>query len=324
MSTPHSVSATWNRGRLSRLRHSAAPGRASSSGVTGLSWSAVVCRNELWLWSMSPSSACSQLQNCTRFLASTCSSGSMFHSRSGRGGGSLLAAHVDPDDAPALAAAVRLLAHLRAERRLHRLVGHVDALAGGVVLPAVIDAPEPRFLVASEEQVRAAVRAVGPEHAHAPVGVAERDEVLAQQADAQRIAVGARAPARAAPVSSTAASARPSSSPVRPSSAIHCPLQTACPAPPPAMRSPLHLLQGPTIAHSRTSRARRGAVFLARRPRARQLRSFITLLKGRKDLDGLQSMEASASDAMLSYRVRASSWHWHRRIEGEYAHASFH
>ena len=73
---------------------------------------------------------------------------------------------------------------------LRRFVHHVGAGAGDVELPAVIDAAQTAFLVAAEEQRRAAVRAEFVDQADAALGVTERDEVLAEQADADRRTVG--------------------------------------------------------------------------------------------------------------------------------------
>ena len=73
---------------------------------------------------------------------------------------------------------------------LLRLVHHVDAGAGDVELPAVIDAAQAAFLVAPEVQRGATVRAEFVDQADAAFAVAERDQVLAEQADADRRTVG--------------------------------------------------------------------------------------------------------------------------------------
>ena len=68
---------------------------------------------------------------------------------------------VRPDDAAALlASGRRSRVTLCLKSRLGRLVGHVDAGAVDVELPAVVDAAQPGFFVAPEEQRRAAMRAV--------------------------------------------------------------------------------------------------------------------------------------------------------------------
>ena len=73
---------------------------------------------------------------------------------------------------------------------LRRLVQHVDAVAGHVELPAVIDAAQAALLVAAEVQRDAAVRAELVDQPDLAVGVAERDQVLAEQPHAHRRAVG--------------------------------------------------------------------------------------------------------------------------------------
>src|SRR5579859_4131448 len=60
--------------------------------------------------------------------------------------------HVDPDDATGLFGRIRGGSDFLPEVRLRWLVGHVNARAVDVELPAVIDAAEPVFLVSSEEQ----------------------------------------------------------------------------------------------------------------------------------------------------------------------------
>ncbi len=99
-------------------------------------------------------------------------------------------AHVDPDHAGAFGDLVGLGVHLLPEILLRRQVRHVDAVAVGVVFPAVIDAADAAVLVASVEQRRAAVRAAMVHHADAPRAVAERDQFFPQQHQPQRIAAG--------------------------------------------------------------------------------------------------------------------------------------
>ena len=60
----------------------------------------------------------------------------------------------------------------------------------GVEFPAVIDAAHAAVLVAAIEQRRAAMRAAMVHDADAPGAVAERDQLLAQQHQPQRIAAG--------------------------------------------------------------------------------------------------------------------------------------
>jgi hypothetical protein len=96
---------------------------------------------------------------------------------------------IGPDETSALDARVRDGSHLLLEAALGRLVGHVDAAAADVELPAVVDAPEAFHFVAAVEEARAPMRAA---LAHQPDGAgrrAKRDEVLAQEPHAQRSAV---------------------------------------------------------------------------------------------------------------------------------------
>src|SRR4029077_5925559 len=73
---------------------------------------------------------------------------------------------------------------------LGRLVHLVDAAAGDVELPAVIDAAQPAFLVAAEEQRGAAVRAIFVQEPDPPLTVAKGDEVFAQEPHPYRRTLG--------------------------------------------------------------------------------------------------------------------------------------
>ena len=68
--------------------------------------------------------------------------------------------------------------------------GHVDADAGDVELPAVVDAAQALLLIAAPEQGRAAMRAVAVQHADLAGGIAEGDQVLAEDAELNGRAVG--------------------------------------------------------------------------------------------------------------------------------------
>ena len=70
------------------------------------------------------------------------------------------------------------------------LVHLIDAAAVDVELPAVIDAAQPAFLVAAEKQRGATMRTIFVQEPDAALGVAEGDEVLAQQPHPYRRAVG--------------------------------------------------------------------------------------------------------------------------------------
>jgi hypothetical protein len=98
--------------------------------------------------------------------------------------------HPGPQHAVALAHGVGLDLHVAAHRRAGRLGGDVQALAVDVELPAVVDAAQPVLLVAREDHGGGTVRAGMVHQADTAAGVAEGDEVLAQQAHAVRLAVG--------------------------------------------------------------------------------------------------------------------------------------
>src|SRR3972149_4343450 len=104
----------------------------------------------------------------------------------------LLRSHVDPDQAAPLRRRVSRRLDLLLEVRLRRLRGHVDAVAFRVELPAVVDAAQAALLVAAEEEAGAPVRAGLRDEADAAVRVAEGDEILAQDADADGRAVRRR------------------------------------------------------------------------------------------------------------------------------------
>ena len=108
----------------------------------------------------------------------------------GESGLFLRRSHVGPHDAAALDARVGSDADLVHEAAAGRLARHVDALALDVEFPAVIDAAQPAFLVAAEEQGRRAMGTALVQQPDAAGGVAERDQPLAQELDADRRAVG--------------------------------------------------------------------------------------------------------------------------------------
>src|SRR6185437_5797846 len=102
----------------------------------------------------------------------------------------VLRAHVDPDHPAHFIRGIRAHGQALFEVRLGRLAGHIDALARGVELPAVVDAAETAFLVATEVQRRATMWAERVDDADLTVGIAESDEVLAEGAGTNRVAVG--------------------------------------------------------------------------------------------------------------------------------------
>ena len=73
---------------------------------------------------------------------------------------------------------------------VHRHVGHFHAVATHVELPAVVHAADAAFLVAPKEQRSTAVRAAVIEDAYAALAVTEGEQLLTEQHQPHRIAVG--------------------------------------------------------------------------------------------------------------------------------------
>src|SRR5271165_513532 len=96
--------------------------------------------------------------------------------------------HIGPDHPAYLGRRIGGQADLVTERL--RLVHLLDAIAFDVELPAVIDAAQAGFLVASEPQGGAAMRAKLLDEPDAALAVAKTDELLAEQLHAHRRAVG--------------------------------------------------------------------------------------------------------------------------------------
>ena len=99
-------------------------------------------------------------------------------------------AHINPHEAGGLVGGIRLVLHpvgepafLRLRRHLHRVAVHVE-------FPAVIKAAQPAGLVATEHQRRLAVWAELAEHTQPALGVAKRHQILAEQPQPDRRAVG--------------------------------------------------------------------------------------------------------------------------------------
>src|SRR2546428_2998447 len=104
--------------------------------------------------------------------------------------------HVGPDDVVALDARVRGRVDLRLEVALLRFAGHVDAVAFAAVLPAVVDAAQAFFLVATEEERGAAVRTMVLDEPDLAGRDAKGDQVLAHEPDADGRTVPLRQLAR--------------------------------------------------------------------------------------------------------------------------------
>src|SRR6266478_7537238 len=77
------------------------------------------------------------------------------------------------------------------KRACLRLRRHVDDVAFGVELPAVIEATQAALFVASERERGLAMGAGLPEQAELSVAVAERNELLAEELNPHRRTVGA-------------------------------------------------------------------------------------------------------------------------------------
>jgi hypothetical protein len=62
-------------------------------------------------------------------------------------------------------------------------VGQIKRFAVAVEFPAVIDAPEAAFFVATKEKIGTTVRAMGVQHANMTITIPEGDEFFAQNID---------------------------------------------------------------------------------------------------------------------------------------------
>src|SRR6267143_1915155 len=99
-------------------------------------------------------------------------------------------AEVRPEHAAALDKRIALQLHALAKTRVIRLRGDLYALPGDVVLPAVVGAAQPPFLIAAEPERRAAMRTELIDQSQPVLGIAQRDEALAEQLYAHRRAIG--------------------------------------------------------------------------------------------------------------------------------------
>ena len=101
----------------------------------------------------------------------------------------ILWSQVGPDDPTHLHRRIGGDANTLVEVVLRQNVGHFDALPRDVVLPAVEHAPKPVFLVAAQPQGCPPMGAPLPQQSNTAAGVAEGDQVLAQEAHAHGRAV---------------------------------------------------------------------------------------------------------------------------------------
>ena len=99
-------------------------------------------------------------------------------------------AEVGPDDAAEFHSGVGGGGHFGGEIAVGGFVHHIGALAVDVEFPAVIDAAEAAFLVAAQPEGGESVGAEFLEESDAAPGVAEGDQVFAQEFEADGFAVG--------------------------------------------------------------------------------------------------------------------------------------
>ena len=99
----------------------------------------------------------------------------------GKGWRHFALAQIDIDEPAALGDLIGAGLYLAAEILFGRQVRHIEAIALGVELPAVIDAAQPALLVAPEEQRGAAMGAAVVQDADRSAAVAERDQLFAEQ-----------------------------------------------------------------------------------------------------------------------------------------------
>jgi hypothetical protein len=137
---------------------------------------------------MSPSSACSQLHSRCAHVGLVGRQYGRFERRQRRRYRAL--AHIDVNHAAALRDLVGFGLDFGQGFLVDGQVRHLEAVACRVELPAVIDAAQAALLIAAEEQGGTAMRAAVIEDADPPRTVAKRDQLLAQEHQAQRIAVG--------------------------------------------------------------------------------------------------------------------------------------
>src|SRR5439155_2635652 len=98
----------------------------------------------------------------------------------------LLRAHVGEDQPTHFHARVARVLHGELEVRFGRLGRGVDAVAGAVVAPAVVETADALLLDTAVVEGRAAVAAVLGDEARLAGAVAEEDDVLAKNFDPQR------------------------------------------------------------------------------------------------------------------------------------------
>ena len=98
-------------------------------------------------------------------------------------------AQIGPDKAAGFPHRISLHLDLLHEAALRRLRRHLQDVTFDVHLPAMIEAAQSAFFVASQRQRGAPMRAIFVEHPEAAVAVAEHDQVFAEQPHLHRGAV---------------------------------------------------------------------------------------------------------------------------------------
>src|SRR5579864_1771213 len=98
--------------------------------------------------------------------------------------------HIDPDDASGFLGRIRRGSDFVLEVGFGWLIGHIDARAVGGELPAVVDTSDATFFVSAEEQGSATVGTIVLNDSNLARSVAEGDQLLAHEREADRRAVG--------------------------------------------------------------------------------------------------------------------------------------
>jgi hypothetical protein len=86
--------------------------------------------------------------------------------------------HINPDQAAVEGCRISRDVDLLFKAALGRFGRHVDAVAGDIKFPAVVDAADAALFVASEVEGGAAMRAVSLDDANFAIGIAKGDQIL--------------------------------------------------------------------------------------------------------------------------------------------------
>jgi hypothetical protein len=99
---------------------------------------------------------------------------------------------IGPDNAAIFTRRIGRNGDLVVEAILRRFIRHIHAGAGDIEFPSVIDAAQAALFVAAPKEAGTPVRAELIDQAHPALGIAESDQVLAQNAQPDRRAIGRR------------------------------------------------------------------------------------------------------------------------------------